>query len=141
MQKLVKRKMHYETIMPVEAYHPEDDTWEDEINAGLLLLGGISIFLPPPFNGIGSAITLLGGAGNMAAHHEPTVEFVTEAVQAYDEAEIQNIRDEAAHSEMILEGGGSVVGAFVDALDDHGGGETSPPHPGDMQAISGRVLH
>ena len=29
MQKLVKRKMHYETIMPVEAYHPEDDTWQE----------------------------------------------------------------------------------------------------------------
>ena len=27
MQKLIKRKMHYETIMPVEAYHPEDDTF------------------------------------------------------------------------------------------------------------------
>ena len=140
MQKLVKKTLHYETIMPVEAYEGED-TWEDEINAVFLGIGGVSVFLPAPFNGIGGAISFLGGAVNMAAHHEPTVEFVTEVVEAYDEAEIQNIRDEAAHSEMILGGVGSVVDAFVDAMTANGGGETSPPHPADIPGLTGRVLH
>ena len=39
MQKLIKRKLHYETIMPVEAYHPEDDTWQDEIADSITLAG------------------------------------------------------------------------------------------------------
>ena len=44
MQKLVKRKMHYETIMPVEAYHPEDDTWQDDVSLWLTVVGGVLAF-------------------------------------------------------------------------------------------------
>ena len=58
MQKLVKRKMHYETIMPVEAYHPEDDTWKDEINNFFLGVGVVSLFLPSPFNVAGELFLL-----------------------------------------------------------------------------------
>ena len=138
MQKLVKRKMHYETIMPVEAYHPEDDTWEDEINLALLIGGcGTLVLAPNPWS------ATLCGAGilNTVAHHEPTMNLVSEMEQANVEHNINVWEAEAEGTEMILEGVGSVVDAFVDALDDHGGGETSPPHPADIPGLTGRVLH
>ena len=138
MQKLVKRKMHYETIMPVEAYHPEDDTLEDEINMGILIGSCVwALGSPDP---VGDAFCIAGIA-NYLAHDEPTVELVTGVMEAYGEAELQRLEAEAERAEVVTDVVGDVVGAFVDAMDDHGGGETSPPHPADIPGLTGRVLH
>ena len=42
MQKLVKRKMHYETIMPVEAYECEDDPLSEDAEFWTYCCGGFS---------------------------------------------------------------------------------------------------
>ena len=86
MQKLVKRKMHYETIMPVEAYHPEDDTWEDEINNFFLGVGVVSLFLPSPLNAVGGTVSTLGSLANTIAHDEQAMETLNQVAFAEEEA-------------------------------------------------------
>ena len=48
MQKLVKRRMHYELIMPVEAYEEEnnnDDLVQDLISIGITVAGVVTGFV------------------------------------------------------------------------------------------------
>lgn len=127
MQKLVKRRMHYQAIVPVEAYHPEDDTWEDEINLGLTLIGcGTLIVAPNPWSATLCGASLL----NTVAHHEPTMNLLSEMEQANVEHNINVWEAEAEGTEMILEGVGAAGGAIVDgvttildAIDDANGNE------------------
>ncbi len=98
MQKLVKRKMHYETIMPVEAYHPEDDTWQDEISLGLTIAGGGLAFVACPWVGVGVAVA---GVANHFFHDE-----MVDGVEAMAEGEVerQNIEQEnhdAMHNAVV----------------------------------------
>ena len=86
MQKLVKKTLHYETIMPVEAYHPEDDTWQDEINNFFLGVGVVSLFLPTPFNAAGGTVATLGALANTIAHDEQAMETLNQAAFAEEEA-------------------------------------------------------
>ena len=111
MQKLVKKVLHYETIMPVEAYHPEDDTWEDEINLALLIGGcGTLVFAPNPWS------AALCGAGilNTVAHHEPTVEFVTDVMEANIEADRQRMDQDADMAQAVIDTVGDVVEGLLD---------------------------
>ena len=115
MQKLVKRKMHYETIMPVEAYHPEDDTWQDDISLWLTVAGGVLARANP---WVGAS---LAGAGviNHFFHDE-----IVDGVEAMAEGEVerQNI-EQANHDAMhnsavdVNEAIGDAVIDFVGSID------------------------
>ncbi|MXY99529.1 hypothetical protein F4Y93_02365 [Candidatus Poribacteria bacterium] len=115
MQKLVKRKMHYETIIPVEAYHPEDDTWQDDVSLWLTVAGGI-LARANPWVGAGIA-----GAGviNHFFHDE-----IVDGVEAMAEGEVerQNI-EQANHDAMhnsavdVNEAIGDAVIDFVGSID------------------------
>ena len=139
MQKLVKKTLHYETIMPVEAYEGEDD-WKDEIALGLTIAGcGAAIV-----TGNVLGMTLCGGALlNEGMHHEPTVEFAQDVMEANVEATEQQLRAEADLAEAVIGFAADAYNGIVDGINsvDYGGSTPSPPHPADIPAISGKVLH
>ncbi len=110
MQKLVKRKMHYETIMPVEAYEGEDD-WKDEIALGLTLAGcGAAIV-----TGNVPGMTLCAAALlNEGMHHEPTVEFAQDVMEANVEVTEQRLRAEADVADAVFGAIATGVGALYD---------------------------
>ncbi len=106
MQKLVKKTLHYETIMPVEAYHPEDDTWEDEINLALTIGSCVwAIASPDPFGEVACAGFVL----NTLAHDEPTVEFVTDVMEANIEADRQRMEQQADMAEAVIDTARTIV--------------------------------
>lgn len=81
MQKLVKRRMHYETIMPVEAYHEEDrdsDWLSDTISVTLGVISVVAAFIPGG-QVIGAAYGAMGIAHTIL-HDEPEYIAVMEGV-------------------------------------------------------------
>ena len=105
MQKLVKKTLHYETIMPVEAYHPEDDDWETEIGL-VLTIGGMAATVLG-FPGVG---LLLGGAAiaNTIVHDEQSMETLNHVAfaeeEAYRLAGESMVQEAQEASEAIMEG-------------------------------------
>ena len=123
MQKLVKRKMHYETIMPVEAYHPEEDPLTEATKfwgVGLLIVSA------------GAVGSVFGGApGGVAAAQ--TVRAIEHHFDLWDtmaegEVERQNI-EQANHDAMhetVVDIGEAIVDGVttvLDAIDDANGNE------------------
>ncbi len=113
MQKLVKRKMHYETIMPVEAYHPEDDTWEDEISLALTIAGGILAFTNP-WVGVCIAAT---GLVNAAVHDEELMETVGEGSALQAQANVAMANEIVNTVNDIGNAAGDAVMDFVADID------------------------
>ena len=134
MQKLVKRRMHYETIMPVEAYHPEDDTWQDEISLGLTIVGGVLAFVASPWVGVGVAAA---GVANHFFHDE-----MVDGVEAMAEGEVERQNIEQANHDAMHDSIVSVIDTVIEGIEsaDYDGSGPSP-HPDEMDAITGRVLH
>ena len=117
MQKLVKRKMHYETIMPVEAYECEDDSLSEDaefwgmkaFSASIAFAVGV-VFGPP-------AGFLAGTAVEAANHYGDLWDTMAEG-----EVERQNIEQEnhdATHNAVvdINNGLGDAVIDFVGSID------------------------
>lgn len=133
MQKLVKRKMHYETIMPVEAYHSEDDTWQDDISLWLTVAGGAVARLNPWVG-----VTIAGAGVINHFYHDEIVDGLE--VMADAEVERQNIEQanhDAMHDTIV-----DIIDTVVEGIEsaDYDGSGPSP-HPDEMDAITGRVLH
>ena len=111
MQKLVKKTLHYETIMPVEAYHPEDDTWEDAISLGLTIAGGILAFTNP-WVGVGIAAT---GLVNAAVHNEELMETVGEGSALQAQANVAMANDITnTVSDAYNAGAEAITDAYID---------------------------
>ena len=123
MQKLVKRKMHYETIMPVEAYHPEDDPLTEETEfwgMGMLIVsaGVVGTALGGPLGGIAAAqaVRTANQYGDL---------WDTMAEGEFERQRIEQENDEALHQgivntvETIVDG----VTTILDAIDDANGNE------------------
>ena len=111
MQKLVKRKMHYETIMPVEAYEGEeekDEDWGDIISVALSTLGmGIAAC-----TGSFVGVVLAGlSVGNTAWRDEENMAFTGEA--AVVQAESQVAMGEAINN-TIQSTGDAIMEGFID---------------------------
>ena len=134
MQKLVKKTLHYETIMPVEAYHPEDDTWQDDVSLWLTVAGGVLARANP---WVGAS---LAGAGviNHFFHDE-----IVDGIEAMAEGEVERQNIEQANHDAMHDAIVSVIDTVVEGIEsaDYGDGGPSPPHPSDMDAITGRVLN
>ena len=111
MQKLVKRKMHYELIMPVEAYEGEeekDEDWGDIISVALSTLGmGIAAC-----TGSFAGVVLAGlSFGNTAWRDEENMAFTGEA--AVVQAESQVAMGEAINN-TIQSTGDAIMEGFID---------------------------
>lgn len=120
MQKLVKRRMHYETIMPVEAYECEDDPLMEEAEfwgMGLFIVsaGIVGTALGGPLGGIAASQAV------RAADHY----FDLWDTMAEGEVERQRIEQEnhdAMHNlisntvDAIIEGANDVASDFLDEL-------------------------
>ena len=117
MQKLVKRKMHYETIMPVEAYECEDDPLSEDaefwgmkgFSASIGFVVGV-VFGPP-------AGFLAATAVECANHYGDLWDTMAEG-----EVERQNIEQEnhdAMHNAVvdINNAMGDAVIDFVGSID------------------------
>ena len=126
MQKLVKKTLHYETIMPVEAYD-EEDNWKDEIALGLTIAGcGAAIV-----TGNVLGMTLCGGALlNEGMHHEPTVEFVQDVMEANIEADRQRMEQDADMAQAVIDTAGDIVEGLLDYESDYPipAGPSQPVH-------------
>ena len=89
MQKLVKKTLHYETIMPVEAYHEEDnnDDWTDDlVSIGFGVLGAVTGFVTRnPWVGVAVAGA---GIGYTVANNEEMMESINEGINAQTEADL-----------------------------------------------------
>lgn len=110
MQKLVKRKMHYETIMPVEAYHPED-TSEDDIN-DLLLIGSCTwaILSPDPVGELFCGAAIL----NNLVHDEEVVDAFTGIMEnAFEQAATEAQAGEAVR-ELASDASEGIMQGFID---------------------------
>jgi len=122
MQKLVKRKMHYETIMPVEAYEEEnnnnDDDWtEDLVSIGITFLGAVTGFVTRnPW--VGAAVASVG-IGHTVANNEEMMEGITAGIHAQTEAELQ-MADAAlnAVSNAYNNGAQAITDAYIDWTSD-----------------------
>ena len=117
MQKLVKRKMHYETIMPVEAYECEDDSLSEDaefwgmkaFSASIAFAVGV-VFGPP-------AGFLAGTAVEAANHYGDLWDTMAEGEVERQRIEQENA--EALHSAVvdINNGLGDAVIDFVGSID------------------------
>ena len=119
MQKLVKRRMHYETIMPVEAYEGEenDDDWETEIGLGLTAAGIIvegatylGFISNPVGHGIGFALGM-GAIANAALHNEELMEDIGESSVVQAQA---SVAMGAAINNTIQSTGDAIMQGFID---------------------------
>ena len=119
MQKLVKRRMHYETIMPVEAYEGEekDDDWETEIGLGLTAAGIIvegatylGFISNPVGHGIGFALGM-GAIANAALHNEELMEDIGESSVVQAQA---SVAMGAAINNAIQSTGDAIMGGIID---------------------------
>ncbi len=123
MQKLVKRKMHYETIMPVEAYEGEDDDWETEIGIALAATGiGVEAAVLAGFitGPVGATIGIgLGVAAitNAALHNEELMETVGEGSALQAQANVAMANDIANTVSDINNAAGDVIIDFVGSID------------------------
>lgn len=111
MQKLVKKTRHYQTMVPVEAYHEEDDTWQDEISLALTVAGGVLAWSNP---WVGAAIA---GAGviNHFFHDE-----IVDAVEVMAEAEVERLRIEQANHDAMHQAIDTYVEAIADGIESLG---------------------
>ncbi len=123
MQKLVKRKMHYETIMPVEAYEGEDDDWETEIGIALAVTGiGVEAAVLAGFitGPVGATIGIgLGVAAitNAALHNEELMETVGEGSALQAQANVAMANDIANTVSDINNAAGDIIMDFVGNID------------------------
>ncbi|MCY3680121.1 MAG: hypothetical protein OXH16_01900 [Gemmatimonadetes bacterium] len=96
MQKLVKRKMHYETIMPVEAYECEDERVEDYYFWTIFALSTTPV--------VGPVVGPVLAVADHYYHDEMVDAFVD-----YSDREIERIQNE-------VEGNQAVVDAAIDGV-------------------------
>lgn len=130
MQKLVKKTLHYETIMPVEAYEGEDDDWETEIGVALNTAGFILSLTPVPGGRVIGGALCVTGLLVTAAHHEPTVEFVQDVMEANIEADRQRRDQDADMAQAVIDTVGDIVGGLLDYESDYPipSGPSQPVH-------------
>ena len=125
MQKLMKRKMHYETIMPVEAYDCEeqDDDWETEIGIALAATGiGVeaAVLLGFVSGPVGATIGIgLGAAAitNAAVHNEELMETVGEGSALQAQANVAMANEIVNTVNDIGNAAGDAVMDFVSNID------------------------
>ena len=123
MQKLVKRKMHYQAIVPIEAYHTEDDPLMEEgefWGMGMLIVqaGIVGTALGGPVGGV------LASKGVRAANHY--FDLWDNMVEGEAERQrLQQVNDEALRQGMVNIGEAIVDGVttVLDAIDDANGNE------------------
>ena len=124
MQKLMKRKMHYETIMPIEAY--EDEALEEAyfwtLWGGMTGVGAAAIYASNP---VGWGVLAAGAAITVADHY-----YHDEMLDAYvaageSELERQNIEQanhDAMHNTVV-----NIVDNIVEGIEALGDYEPDTP--------------
>ncbi len=125
MQKLVKRKMHYETIMPIEAYEGEekDDDWETEIGIALAATGiGVeaAVLLGFVSGPVGATIGIgLGAAAitNAAVHNEELMADIGESSALQAQANVAMANEIVNTVSDIGNAAGEAVMDFVANID------------------------
>lgn len=91
MQKLVKRKMYYETIMPVEAYDDEkkkEDKNEADIIGAALTFGGLLLTAGGPISQAAGMLLAGGGLATTAIHNEQFTETAREVAAVEAETDL-----------------------------------------------------
>ena len=125
MQKLVKKTLHYETIMPVEAYEGEekDDDWETEIGvilaaAGIIAEGAayLGFISNPVGHGIGMALGM-GAIANAALHNEELMEDIGESSVVQAQASVAMANEIVNTVNDIGNAAGDAVMDFVADID------------------------
>lgn len=138
MQKLVKKTLHYETIMPVEAYEYEDveEAYFWTMLGTLTAAGALALGASTP---VGAAV-LVGGAAVAVIDHYYHDEMV-DAFETYGEGMVQqqlhNMEVQQAMGDMISDGTQAVVDTIVEGIEALGDYEPDTPGPasGPLQPV------
>lgn len=141
MQKLVKKTRHYQTMVPVEAYHGEEEGYflQDEINVFLWGLGTASIFASSPFGAIGGVIVAVGTAANTDTGRE----VIDTSIETYGERQMEVGFAELEGNQELVNTIGDAIADGIDAVSDalDNGDSVAPPPVVPDGAITGRHLH
>ena len=133
MQKLVKRRMHYETIMPVEAYEDEDNTiWEEIYFWGLTSnTTATSIALGTMIGGPAGTFvgTTLGVGVAVVDHyfHDEMVDALQVMGEGMAQQQLHNMEVQQAMGDMISDGAQAVVDTIVEGIEALGDYESDTP--------------